>query len=92
MDQSFVWDSDKAASNKAKHGVTFQQATEVFFDPLVMYEDADVDSEVRDAAVGMDFAFNLLFVVHVIRERGMYRIVSARQATGRERTNYEESQ
>ena len=88
--QSFVWDAEKAASNYEKHGVTFEQAAEVFFDPLVVYEDAGVEEELRDAAMGMDFAFDLLFVVHVFRRSGMYRIVSARRADGRERRRYEE--
>ena len=30
----FDWDPDKAASNAAKHGVTFEAAMSVFRDPL----------------------------------------------------------
>jgi hypothetical protein len=30
----FEWDGNKAQSNFEKHGVTFEEATEVFFDPF----------------------------------------------------------
>jgi uncharacterized DUF497 family protein len=48
-----------------------RKACEVFFDPQVRYEEADVPDEARDAAVGFDFSFQLLFVVHAIRREGM---------------------
>jgi uncharacterized DUF497 family protein len=37
---SFVWNSAKARANQRKHGVTFEQATRVFFDPLFRLVDA----------------------------------------------------
>ena len=89
--QGFVWDSNKADSNFKKHRVSFEKACEIFFDPQVRYEDADVDEESRDAAVGVDFSFQLLFVVHAIRQEGLYRIISARLAEPAERRRYEES-
>ena len=37
----FEWDEAKAVSNARKHGVTFEEATEVFSDPLAyVYADA----------------------------------------------------
>jgi uncharacterized protein len=30
----FEWDDEKAATNTIKHGVTFEEAAEVFFDPF----------------------------------------------------------
>jgi hypothetical protein len=30
----FAWDKAKAAANLKKHGVSFEEATTVFFDPL----------------------------------------------------------
>jgi len=92
FDQNFVWDSEKAASNLEKHGVACKQACDVFFDPWVMYEDTGVDEEVRDAAIGVDLAFRVLFVVHALRNSGMYRIVSVRFAGPAERRRYEESE
>jgi uncharacterized DUF497 family protein len=43
--QPFVWDLKKAASNLSKHGVSFDEAREVFFDPFVQLADASVDEE-----------------------------------------------
>lgn len=34
MGITFEWDSDKAKANLRKHGVTFDEATTVFGDPL----------------------------------------------------------
>ena len=36
----FEWDSNKAQSNLDKHGITFEEATEVFFDPFYQVGDA----------------------------------------------------
>jgi uncharacterized DUF497 family protein len=48
----FVWDVHKAAANMAKHRVRFEQACEVFFDPLVRIVDASVEDEVREGLLG----------------------------------------
>lgn len=34
MSLQFEWDEDKARSNARKHGVTFEEASSVFADPL----------------------------------------------------------
>ena len=36
----FEWDSNKAQSNFEKHGITFEEAAEVFFDPFYQVGDA----------------------------------------------------
>lgn len=51
---SFVWSKAKARKNFEKHGVTFQQASEAFFDPFLCIVDASPEEEVRDAVIGMD--------------------------------------
>jgi uncharacterized DUF497 family protein len=38
--QRFRWDTDKAKANFKKHGIQFEQACEVFFDPFVRLVDA----------------------------------------------------
>jgi uncharacterized DUF497 family protein len=40
--QPFLWDSDKAASNYVKHGVTFDEACGIFFDFGLKLSDASV--------------------------------------------------
>jgi uncharacterized DUF497 family protein len=88
--QRFMWNVDKAATNESKHGVRFETAIEVFFDPLVRLEDAGIGDEARDAAVGFTEDWRLLFVVHLIREDDTIRIISARPATAEERRAYED--
>ena len=86
---SFVWDEKKALSNTAKHGITFECAAEVFFDPFVRVVDASRNGETRDAAVGYDRRSRLLFVVHVLFEDDTIRLVSARRATTEERNEHD---
>ncbi|NYF78496.1 BrnT family toxin [Granulicella arctica] len=90
--QRFVWDIDKASANLAKHGVAFEKACEVFFDPFLRLQDASVGGEQRDAVTGLADDWTLLFVVHVVREEAGIRIISARPATARERKTYEDSE
>jgi uncharacterized protein len=71
------------------NGITFQQAAEAFFDPFLVVVDADRQGEARDAVIGLDARWNLLYVVHIEREAGGIRIISARKATPQERTEYE---
>jgi uncharacterized DUF497 family protein len=88
--QRFVWNAEKAVANESKHGVRFETACEVFFDPLVRLEDAGDQDEARDAAVGFTEDWRLLFVVHLIWEDDTIRIISARPATAQERRAYED--
>ena len=86
----FRWNEDKARLNVRKHdGVSFEQAAQVFFDPFVQYLDASRSSEKREGALGCDFDFRLLFVVHLEIEDEFIRIISARKAELHERDNYE---
>ena len=86
---TFIWDPKKAQINADNHGVTFEQAVEAFFDPFLRIVDASPEEEVRDAAIGMDVRWNLLFVVHILIEDEHIRIISARKATRSEKVIYE---
>jgi len=89
QDEEFEWDEEKYAANLLKHGVKFEIAAEVFFDPFYQTGEASTAEERRDYIVGYSFSEKLLFVVFV--ERGeRTRIISARQATPTERKLYEE--
>jgi len=86
----FEWDEEKYAVNLNKHGVKFETAAEVFFDPFYQTGDASVDEEKRDYIVGYSFTEKLLLIVFV--ERGAKtRIISARNVTPTERKLYEKS-
>jgi hypothetical protein len=87
---SFRWDKDKAQSNLVKHGVSFEVATMVFFDPFLRIEDASRNEESRDAVIGFDEHERLLYVVHIEVEDEYIRIISARKATSEERQRYDQ--
>lgn len=87
----FEWSPVKAKKNLRKHGVSFEEAASVFYDPLAV-AGADPDhseAEERTIAFGMSSQGKLLVVAHT--ERGdVIRIISARIATQHERYIYEE--
>ncbi|AFZ27904.1 hypothetical protein Cylst_5929 [Cylindrospermum stagnale PCC 7417] len=87
---TFVWNDEKARNNPSNHnGITFQQAAEAFFDPFLKVVDASRNDEARDAIIGLDTRWNLLFVVHIEFQDDLIRIISARKATRKEREYYE---
>ena len=86
----FIWNKDKAKSNITKHeGLSFEQASTAFFDPFLKVIDASRNNESREAVIGMDDKWSVLYVVHLQIEDDKIRIVSARKATKREREDYE---
>ncbi len=91
MPLKFEWDEKKARLNLLKHGVSFEDAATVFGDllSLTIPDPAHSWSELRWIIVGRSHADKLLVVVHTEREDTI-RIISARQATKRERHSYEE--
>ena len=90
---SFEWDNNKNIINKAKHGVSFEEAKTVFYDEeaLVEYDDLHSDVEERFRILGCSNIGNILVVVHCIRKEAVIRIISSRKATSYERKNYERS-
>jgi len=90
QDIHFEWDAKKAAVNRRKHGVDFEQACEAFFDPFLRAVDAGFEgAESREAILGLTRDWQLLYVVFVEREE-TFRIISARSATRPERKTYED--
>ena len=89
LDREFEWDQDKAKSNTQKHGVTFEEAAEAFFDPFYQTGDASIGDEERDFIIGYTFTQRLLLAVYTERAERT-RIISARPATRLERKSYEE--
>lgn len=85
---TFSWDNEKAGINSINHeGITFQQAAEVFFDPFLILVDASRNDEARDAVIGLDARWHLLYVVHIEQAEDSIRIISAREATRKERAD-----
>jgi uncharacterized protein len=94
----FEWDEAKSLANRRKHGVSFEQASRVFYDPLyVSVRDRIQGGEERWQTLGLVGGFLLLIVAHTVREERdegtsveVIRIISARRATPKERRRYEE--
>jgi uncharacterized DUF497 family protein len=89
--QQFIWDLDKAALNKSKHGIDFEEAATVFRDPLLLLipDVAHSDQEDRWIALGNSVRQLLLVVVHTEDDLRI-RIISARRATPHETRQYEQ--
>ena len=86
----FEWDSEKAQRNLIKHEVSFDDAATVFSDSLaVTIHDPDhSDQEQRFLTTGLSKRHRLIMVAHTDRE-GRVRIISAREVTAAERSQYE---
>lgn len=54
MSLQFEWDEDKAKANAKKHGVTFEEASSVFADPLaaIFVDEAHSGEELREIIIG----------------------------------------
>lgn len=85
----FEWDKEKAASNLEKHDVTFEEASTVFKDALSLTIGNPLHSfdEERFITVGESSEREILVVVHTQRDTKI-RIISAREATRKERRDY----
>jgi uncharacterized protein len=90
---TFEWDQAKNLSNQKKHGLSFDIAKEVFFDPLAFLQpDPGTHDEDRWRIIGKIKNTTVALVVFVVRGRNAdtYRLISARRVTSHERKYYEE--
>jgi uncharacterized protein len=87
----FEWYGPKAAANRAKHRVTFEEAATVFGDPLgrIVDDPRHSEGEERFVLLGHSDRRRLLVVMFVERGEAIH-LISARKATRRERKEYEE--
>ncbi len=87
---SYEWDPSKARENLAKHGVHFAEAAAVLEDDLALtIQDPFSEDEERWITLGRNEVGRILVVVYVWREDNV-RLISARAATPREKSQYEE--
>jgi uncharacterized DUF497 family protein len=89
----FEWDARKAAANRTKHGVSFEEAATVFGDPDAL-DGPDLhhsERESRFLRLGRAATGRVLIVAYTVR-RGddgeSIRIISARRASRKERAAY----
>ena len=90
----FSWDAGKDVSNRKKHGVHFEEAATIFADPNGLdWEDLEhAGTEPRWKRLALSAEGRVLLAVYTLRRLGngveTIRIISARQASQRERKAY----
>lgn len=87
----FEWDPAKAASNRKKHGVSFEEARSIFYDEFAVqfFDEDNSISEDRFLMLGFSDGARLLIVCHCEHDQGnIIRIISARKATKNESKHY----
>lgn len=84
----FEWDEAKSARNRKKHGISFEEAVHVFEGVHLSRIDTREDyGEVREITTGMIAQEVVTVVIHTNRGEAI-RIISARKANKRERSEY----
>ena len=84
------WDPEKDETNRAKHGLSFSEASVLFDsegDYLVIFDEAHSESEDRFIAIG-GMERGVAVIVFTEPDEDTIRIISARWATVRERSLY----
>ena len=90
-DGYFEWDEEKAIGNMIKHGILFEQALSVFFDPLRVefWDESHSDYEERFITIGNASRRTVLLIIVCSTERnGHTRLISARRASSIEEGIY----
>ncbi len=89
---AFSWDDKKASLNALKHGLTFEEAITAFDDPWSLIapdRKHSTDVEIRQWLIGETDSGQVVVIVFTERKQGaIYRIISARPASRRERRIY----
>jgi uncharacterized protein len=86
----FEWDEHKNRQNLKKHGISFEEAKEIFLGIIFTSIDERFDyGEIREISIGTIQGVVIVTVTHTER-KGIIRIISARKATPKERKAYYE--
>ena len=90
---TFEWDSNKNDINQRKHGLSLEEATEVFSDPFLIEIHDDANSSLtEDRYICLGNLKNFLIVVVAYADRnGIIRMISARKAEPKEEEVYYDS-
>jgi len=93
MEFKFEWDTKKAEINFDKHGVSFEEASTVFNDPLAVIFDDPAHSfgEQREIIIGYSDQNQLLLVCFTEKSNNIIRVFSSRLTTKKERKDYEQN-
>src|ERR1700722_10079241 len=80
----FTWDQKKATSNRRKHEITFEEATNVFSDPHASIFDDPGYSVLEHREIIVGISQNRLLLVSFTERQGIIRIISARRRREKE--------
>ena len=86
----FAWDPSKNLANQRTHGISFEEASDLFrsgVDYLEIFDDEHSVTEDRFIAIG-PIRRGLVLLVWTERDEETIRIISARWATEREHALY----
>ncbi len=87
----FEWDGGNKIKSHIKHGITNQEAEEVFSNFNIVLEDKKHSiKEPRYIILGKSNNNKVIFSSFIVRNRKV-RLVSSRSANSKERVNYEET-
>ena len=86
---SFEWVDNKNATNRQKHGISFDEAVTIFDGPILTKPDERQQSERREISFGRLGGEVVVCVVHT-RRGARTRIISARKANRAERKLFDE--
>ena len=89
----FDWDDGNSSKSLHKHGVSQQEAEQVFVDPrvLVLVDETHSGEEQRFHAYGMTPLGRRLQVSFTLRQNGtLIRVISSRNMSRKERARYEQ--
>ncbi|MCD8335796.1 MAG: BrnT family toxin [Lachnospiraceae bacterium] len=86
----FEWDENKNQINIKKHGISFENAREIFYDDAaILFDDPEHSKdEERFLIIGNDEREKTCIVSHCYRKNDVIRIISARKATAKEKQIY----
>ena len=89
--KTFSWSNDKNRENIKKHGVSFREAAPVFLDPYLIIRHDEVHStpeETRWKGIGVLGNDLLLAIIFSEEKDNVVRLISAREASKREKEDY----
>ena len=88
-DDEFEWDDRKAARNLRHHAVSFELARLAFADPRAI-DRLDLDESDEDRMLLTGLVGDVLLTICFTERGSRKRIISARRASQREKTEYSE--
>ena len=90
VEMEFEWDKNKNRQNLEKHGISFEEAQEIFYGVIFTFVDRRFEyGEIREISIGAIQGIVIVTVVHTERNNKI-RLISARKATPKERRQYYE--